>query len=92
MAFNRRLRGLDRKHEQDQRQLIRDTRTLWQRFLCQSCQCGYLVGGIDRRCISFARGVGFVFFRGRPFFYRGVLPTNHFTFSHALKFAFTGLW
>jgi len=28
----RRIRGLDRKHEQDQRQLIRDTRTLWQRF------------------------------------------------------------
>lgn len=29
----RRLRGLDRKHEQDQRQLIRDTRTLGQRFV-----------------------------------------------------------
>jgi intracellular multiplication protein IcmO len=33
MGSERRLRGLDRKHEQDQRQLIRDTRTLWQRFM-----------------------------------------------------------
>jgi intracellular multiplication protein IcmO len=33
MGAERRLRGLDRKHEQDQRQLIRDTRTLWQRFV-----------------------------------------------------------
>lgn len=33
MSTERRLRGLDRKHEQDQRQLIRDTRTLGQRFV-----------------------------------------------------------
>src|ERR1700691_2375874 len=26
------IRGFDRKNEQNQRQLIRDTRTLWQRF------------------------------------------------------------
>jgi intracellular multiplication protein IcmO len=26
------IRGLDKKHEQDQRKLIRDTRTLWERF------------------------------------------------------------